>query len=329
MFKRKSKTEKAADAAADRAQQAADVAAQLRDRAAVARDRAAARAQQGASRLAHDVRDSPMLHDVRDRVGPKAAAARDRAVHGLDRGIDAAVPRASEAIGGVAPKVDAAHDYIVDDVLPKLQEWLIGVQASKDDILSRQDGAAAAVTGTPKKRKRKGGVLLTFGLLAAVGAGIAWYLNQQQNAPKTDPWAGSTGSRPVGGAPGVDSQVRESLGSDPGTGATSGTAGTSGTVGASAGATSATGTAAGTTAGAAATGTTAPAGDATGDDAVRVLESEEIDELGADVPASADEAEVPGTNTDATTGLGQDREVSDVLDDVEEGRDTPKGPGLP
>lgn len=297
MFNRKSKTEKVADAATDRAHQAGDKAAQLREKATAARGRAATTVQESASNLAHNVKDSALYHDVKDKVGPKAeayaataataaATARDRAVSGLDKGIDAAVPRANEALEGVAPKVDKAHDYIVDDLLPKLSDWLGSVQESKNELLTQQEGPVAVVTGAPKKKKRKGRVLLTFGLLAAAGAGIAWYLNQQQQGPKTDPWAGSSGSRPVGGAPGVDSQVRETLQAE--------------------------------TAGAEpATTPTAASPEATS-----------AEDAAKDAPLSAEESEVPGTNTDATTGLG-DREVTDVLDDIEAGKDSPKGPGLP
>lgn len=48
---------------------------------------------------------------------------------------------------------------------------------------------SAALTGAPKKRKRKGGALITLGVLAAVGAGVAYWLAQQSKAPATDPWA--------------------------------------------------------------------------------------------------------------------------------------------
>lgn len=310
MFNRKSKTDKVADAATDRTHEAADKAARLRGKAAAAGERAASTMQESASNLSHNVKDSAFYHDVVDKVGPRAGAyaataataaatARDRAVSGLDKGIDAAVPRANEALDSVGPKVDKAHDYIVDELLPKLSDWLGSVQDSKNDLLSQQDGAVAVVTGAPKKKKRKGGVLLTLGLLAAAGAGIAWYLNRQQQGPKTDPWADSSGSRPVGGAPGVESQVRDTLGKDA----------------APAGASTA-------ASAAAAPAAAAPAGEP------RMLESDEIDALADDRPLSAEESQVPGTNTDATTGLGE-REPTDVLDDIEKGRDAPKGPGLP
>jgi hypothetical protein len=147
---------------------------------------------------------------AREVAAEKAVHARAAAVSGVDRGIDTAVPRAQESLAHLGPKVDHARDSIVDDLLPKLQELIGSVQVAKDDILSRQEGPIAAVTGSPKKKSRKGGVLLTFGVLAAVGAAVAYYLSQKQDEDVTDPWAGTV-DRPVGGSPGVDTQVREDV----------------------------------------------------------------------------------------------------------------------
>lgn len=135
-----------------------------------------------------------------------AVVARDRAVTGLDRGIDSVVPRAQEGIAGWGPRIDNARDTLVKDLLPRLQEMVGSVQTTKDDVLSRRSGKVAVITGAPK-RNRKGGVLLTFGLLAAVGAAVSYYLSQKSGDDVTDPWAG-TAERPIGGAPGVESQVR-------------------------------------------------------------------------------------------------------------------------
>lgn len=161
-----------------------------------------------------------LAHSVSDAVGPRAeaaagtvrdrtAVARERAVAGFDRGVDGAVPRAKQGVASVGPKVDQARDAIVDDLLPRIQEMLGSVQVAKDDLLSRQDGPVAVVTGAPKKQRRKGGVLISLGLLAAVGAAVSYFLSQKSDSDDTDPWAGSN-DRPIGGAPGVDTQVRES-----------------------------------------------------------------------------------------------------------------------
>lgn len=174
-----------------------------------------------------------LLHSVSEAVSPRAEAAaetvrdrsaearnraargRKRAVAGLDKGIDSAVPRAQEGVAHVAPKVDQARDAIVEDLLPKIQELIGSIQSGKNDLLRKQDGVVAAVTGAPKRQSRKGGVLLSVGLLAAIGAAVAYFLSQKSDNDDTDPWAAASdpsGERPIGGAPGVDSQVRETLG---------------------------------------------------------------------------------------------------------------------
>lgn len=175
---------------------------------------------------------SSMLHSVSDAVTPRAEAAadtvrdrtanareraaagashtRDRAIAGLDKGVDGAVPLAQKGVAGVGPKVDQARDTIVDDLLPRIQELLGSVQTSKDDLLSRQDGPVAVVTGSPKKPSRKGGFLIAFGLLAAIGAAVSYFQSQKSDSDDTDPWAGSS-DRPIGGAPGVDTQVRDTI----------------------------------------------------------------------------------------------------------------------
>lgn len=123
----------------------------------------------------------------------KAEETRTRALLGVDHGLDAALPRASEGLAAVGPRVDHVRDVINNELLPKLQEMITEVQHGKDRLLTEQHGAVAALTGTPKKRRRKGRVLLTLGVLAAAGAGIAWYLDQQQRQGASDPWASQAG----------------------------------------------------------------------------------------------------------------------------------------
>ncbi|MGO0575794.1 hypothetical protein [Ornithinimicrobium panacihumi] len=126
----------------------------------------------------------------------KAAETRDRAVVGMDHGIDAAVPRAQEGVAAVAPKVDHLRDLINEELLPKIQAMLGDVQTGKDRVLAKDEGVVASLTGGPKTtgRKKKGGTMITLGLLAAAGAGVAWYLSRQQQAVATDPWASQAGS---------------------------------------------------------------------------------------------------------------------------------------
>lgn len=213
----------------------------FRTKSETARDRTFTRAHQAGGSAAaagehagQSIRSlaNSWMHGVSETVGPRAESvsasareraagasalareragqARDRAMSGIDHGIDTAVPRAQESLAGVSPKIDQARDTLVEDLLPRLQQMLGSVQTTKDDVLSRQTGTVAAVTGAPKKPKRKGGLLLTLGLLAAVGAAVSYYLSQQSQDEAIDPWAGS-GDRPIGGAPGVDAQVRGDL----------------------------------------------------------------------------------------------------------------------
>lgn len=134
--------------------------------------------------------------DARAAAIDKAAHARDSAVSGLDRGVDAAVPVMQQGVSDISEKVDHARDRLVDDVLPKLQEMLNNAQSSKDDLLAESDSRVAVVTGAPKKGPKKGGFLIAFGILAAIGAGVAYYLSQQKSTTEsdTDPWAGSADS---------------------------------------------------------------------------------------------------------------------------------------
>src|SRR5690606_15593453 len=166
------------------------------------------------------------------------------------------------------------------------------------------------------------------GLAAAAGAAIAYYLNLQKK-PATDPWA----TPPVGGAPGVDTQVRSSL-ADRGT-ATTRDSSTGSTMGAGTGTTSTTtdsrtSTTRGATTGhtaAAAVGAGGAAGDASdtpiadslssrssstgttsetdgGAGAARMLAGDEIDQLGSDTPVVDDD--IPGSSSTSTSGFGTD-----------------------
>lgn len=299
-------------------------------KAAVAADAARERS----SGMRHQAMDA--TSDLRHQARDKASHARDRAVSGLDHGIDSAVPRGQEAVASMAPKVDHARDVIVDEILPKISDLLGNLQQSKDDLLSRQDGPIATVTGAPKKQKRKGGALIVFGVAAAIGAAIAYYLNSQKK-PATDPWATE---HHVGGAPGVDTQVRASL-ADRGT-ATSGGATTDGAVvgGVGAGVAGAGGTAAG---GLGSTGSTSGATSDTpiadsltreaadraasaestdtpthaGAEASKMLSSEEIDDLAKETPDV--EGDIHGGSGHATSGFGTDfGEMDTATDNAED-----------
>ena len=279
-------------------------------------------------------RSGPLADSAREKAGAGAAlvtalaaAAREkadetrtRALLGVDHGIDSAVPRAQEGVAAVGPKVDHLRDVINNELLPKIQEMLGDVQTGKDRVLTKQDGPIAALTGTPKKKQRKGGALITLGLLAAVGAGVAWYLNQQQRQGATDPWASQAGGAdpwasrtptgtadPMAATPVATPTATSTTTPASTPGAPTATPETPATP-------AATGSAAGTasTTGAAAT------------DGPHMLESEEIDELAAETPTTAEE-EAPGESP--TEEIRQARQDSDPIaadkgaGEVDEGHD--------
>jgi hypothetical protein len=218
------RAEEASSRLADLADVAKGSAGASAGKAAAAAAGAAGTAKVAASQLAGTAREQAVhaRESIAERSGPLgesakekaglgaalvaalAASARERAEHtrtravaGVDHGIDAAVPRAQESVAGVAPKVDHLRDVINEELLPKIQAMLGDLQVSKDRLLAEDEGLVAAVTGAPKaKQHRKGGTLITLGLLAAVGAGVAWWLSQKQKAPATDPWASQAGDDP-------------------------------------------------------------------------------------------------------------------------------------
>jgi len=174
VFHSKSKKEQLQDRSASLADTAATVADQLRDRVAPAIGQAAGSAKEWGQ--------------------PRVEAARLWAKPRVEHGIEMAAPKLESAVSGLAPKVDVARDKIVDELLPRVTEaitaWAAASAAAKDEAVSRGAGAAAVVKGdavaTPKRKKR-GRVLMTLGLLGAAGAAVTSFL--KKSAPKDDPWA--------------------------------------------------------------------------------------------------------------------------------------------
>jgi hypothetical protein len=126
---------------------------------------------------------------------PRVVAARDWAKPRLEHGIEVAAPKLESAVSGLAPKVDTARDKIVDELLPRITEaitaWAAASAAAKDEAVSRGAGAAAVISGdavaSPKRKGKKGKIMLILGLLSATGAGAAAFM--KKSAPKDDPWA--------------------------------------------------------------------------------------------------------------------------------------------
>ncbi|MHB1475937.1 MAG: hypothetical protein ACYCV4_20375 [Dermatophilaceae bacterium] len=174
MFHTKSRKERLQDRSASLADGAATVADQLRERVAPAIGQAAESARQWGQ--------------------PHVEAARHWAKPHVEHGIEIAAPRLESAVSGLAPKVDIARDKIVDELLPRVAEaitaWASASAAAKDEVVSRGAGAVAVVSGdavASPKRKKRGRVLMTLGLIGAAGAAATAFL--KKSAPKDDPWA--------------------------------------------------------------------------------------------------------------------------------------------
>ena len=174
VFHTKSKKEQLQDRSASLADTAATVADQLRERVAPAIGQAAGSAKEWGQ--------------------PRVEAARLWAKPRVEHGIEIAAPKLESAVSGLAPKVDIARDKIVDELLPRVTEaitaWAAASAAAKDEVVSRGSDAAAVVKGdavAAPKRKKRGRVLMTLGLLGAAGAAVTSFL--KKSAPKDDPWA--------------------------------------------------------------------------------------------------------------------------------------------
>ena len=174
MFHTKSRKEQLQERSASLADTAATVADQLRERVAPAIGQAAESAKEWGQ--------------------PHVEAARHWAKPHVEHGIEIAAPKLESAVSGLAPKVDIARDKIVDELLPRVTEaitaWAAASAAAKDEAVARGTGAAAVVKGdavAAPKRKKRGRVLMTLGLLGAAAAAVTSFL--KRSAPKDDPWA--------------------------------------------------------------------------------------------------------------------------------------------
>jgi len=141
---------------------------------------------------------------LRERLAPAVAVkARDakswaapRVERGVGRGLEAAAPRVESAVEKVSPKVDAARDKLVEDLLPRLVVALNAAAAAGHvasdaggEARTRGKGAAAVLRGTavakPKHRRRRRFLLVAM-LAAAVSAAVAVV---KSRSAKEDPWA--------------------------------------------------------------------------------------------------------------------------------------------
>jgi hypothetical protein len=150
-------------------------------------------AQQAADRvtpLAHQAADfvTPLAHQAADfvtpyaqKVGPLAAAAKERSVQGVHDAVDAVGPKLEEALAGVTPVVDAARGKVTDDLLPRIGGVLTSAAAAPIVVEATKRGKAtmAAARGelslpeptvAPKGRvlKRLGVIAVLVGVAAVV-----------------------------------------------------------------------------------------------------------------------------------------------------------------
>ena len=110
-------------------------------------------------------------------------------------------PKVQDAVDNLSPKVDAAHDVIVDSWLPKVSAAVGAVVAAslaaKDQVVDAKDqvvevsgrapDAVAVLRGDAVAKPKRGGKLLIgLGIVAAIGAAVAVLANRK---PKDDPWA--------------------------------------------------------------------------------------------------------------------------------------------
>jgi hypothetical protein len=146
---------------------------------------------------------STLSEQLRGRVAPVALKARDakvwmapRVERGVERGLEAAAPRVELAVERVSPKVDAARDKLVEDLLPRLVDALNAAAAAGhsaaeagEEVRHRTKGAAAVLKGDavakPAKHRRRRFLVFTM-LVAGIGAAVAAF---KSRSSKDDPWA--------------------------------------------------------------------------------------------------------------------------------------------
>jgi hypothetical protein len=147
---------------------------------------------------------STVSEQLRERIAPAVThKARDaktwaapRVERGVERGLDLAAPRVELAVEKVSPKVDAARDKLVEDLLPRLVVALNAAAAAGhaasdagEEVRTRSKGAAAVLSGDavakPKRHRGRRFLLLAM-IAAAVSAAVGVV---KSRSAKDDPWA--------------------------------------------------------------------------------------------------------------------------------------------
>lgn len=192
-FRKKTASERLAENARQRFSAAADASQDAGERAR----EIGARTAEGATASAKSAGSA--LAGLVPTVAAAFAAARSKTAHGISDGVDASASTLSDGLDAAPEKVDHARDWIVDELLPKLQGMVDGTVEAKDEAAD-SGGALSTFAGeTVQKRQRKGGVLMVLGLALLGGAAYFWYTDQkrrqgdpwQRVATTEDPWAGT------------------------------------------------------------------------------------------------------------------------------------------
>ncbi|AOZ71877.1 hypothetical protein BK816_00060 [Boudabousia tangfeifanii] len=139
-----------------------------------------------------------MATEAAQKAGVLADQAKEwaapRAEQAWKETVKVAAPKIEAASEAVRPKVDAAHDKLVSDYLPRVQKAMQDASeaASADVPLRDRAEKVAKVTSKALSEPTKKGhpVLkgLGFTLLAAV-LGVAGYVLWRRSQPVEDPWA--------------------------------------------------------------------------------------------------------------------------------------------
>lgn len=156
-------------------------------------------------------------------VAAAFASGRSKAAHGLDEGVDHGAESVTHGLDAAPEKVDQARDWIVEELLPKLQGMVDDTVDAKNNAAA-QGGALSVVAGeTVRTPKRKGGVLMVLGLAMLGGAAYFWYTDQkrrqgdpwQRVSSSDDPWAATSGRRAVSAAANPGAGMRSTATTEP------------------------------------------------------------------------------------------------------------------
>jgi F0F1-type ATP synthase membrane subunit b/b' len=140
---------------------------------------------------ASDLADSlaPHVENARDKAAPMLADARDKAGPLLADARDKAAPYVAEARDKAAPYVAEARDRIASEVLPVVTSALGSLDEATEDVraetLRRGKAVTAALKGEiavpePKRKKRRGPLLLILLGLGVIGFAVARRMGDRQ-----------------------------------------------------------------------------------------------------------------------------------------------------